>query len=127
MHNAQAEGNAFFVCDFCHNHFADDRPMVEGHKGALICGQCLTPAYTSLIHLGQGSEHAGAHCTMCLEDRAEAQWASPAYPDAHICVRCVKQGAGVLSKDPDFNWSKPLAPAEGSRVVDDEDLDPDVV
>jgi hypothetical protein len=127
MHNPAAEGNAYFVCDFCRNHFADDRPMVEGHKGSLICSHCLTVAYTALIHLGDGAELAGTGCTMCLEDRREAQWASPTHPDAHVCVRCIKQAAGVLCRDPDFGWKKPEPPPTGSKVVDDEDIDDEVV
>ena len=101
--------------------------MIEGHKGSLICSKCITPAYVSLIHLGEGAELAGTRCTMCLEDRNQPQWASPLHPEVHICLRCVKQGAGVLSKDPDYGWQKPPAPETGSKVVDDEDIDPDVV
>jgi len=111
MHNTEAEGNEYFVCDFCRRCWAEDRPMVERHRGALICGPCLTVAYTELVHLHMGEERKGTLCTMCLEHRDQPQWESPSYPAAHACVRCVRQGAGVLGKDPESGWKKPEAAA----------------
>lgn len=128
MHNPGAEGNDYFVCDFCRRHWADDRPMVEGHKGSLICGQCLTPAYVEIVQLLQGTTLAGTHCTMCLEHRNEPQWSSPLFPESHICRRCLKQAAGVLCRDPESGWHKPQPPAGVSPAHDDEDdIDDDVV
>jgi len=111
MHNTAAEGNDYFVCDFCRKPWRDDRPMVEGHRGALICGPCLTVAYSELVHLRMGTERAGSLCTMCLENRDQPQWESPLHPQAHACIRCVRQAAGVMSKDPESGWKRPEAPA----------------
>jgi hypothetical protein len=111
MHNTAAEGNDYFVCDFCRRPWRDDRPMVEGHRGALICAPCLTVAYTELVHLHMGAERAKSLCTMCLEHRDQPQWESPLFPESHACVRCVRQAAGVMSKDPESGWKRPEAPA----------------
>lgn len=119
MHNPQAQGDEFFVCDFCRRHWADDRPMVEGHRGALICAKCLTLAYTDLVYSGQGTALSGTLCTMCLENRAQPQWCSPLHPEAHACLRCVRQAAGVLSRDPDYGWQRPPAPA-GTQATSQE-------
>ncbi|MEM1330760.1 MAG: ClpX C4-type zinc finger protein [Planctomycetota bacterium] len=97
-----------FLCDFCHRPWDDERPMVEGHQGACICGACLTVAYTELVLLGVSSTlNEGETCRMCLEERPGEVWRSPAHDDATICKRCIKQAAGVLHKDPDFAWTKP--------------------
>ena len=34
-----------FLCDFCGEHWSEERPMVEGHHGSLACGPCLTAAF----------------------------------------------------------------------------------
>ena len=34
-----------FLCDYCGNTWSDDRPMVEGHRGSLVCARCLSLAY----------------------------------------------------------------------------------
>lgn len=112
MHNTDAEGNDFFICDFCRHAWAEDRPMVEGHRGSLICGTCLTVAYTELVHLHAGAERAKSLCSMCLEHRDQPQWESPLHPEVHACIRCVRQAAGVMSKDEESGWKRPEAPAE---------------
>jgi hypothetical protein len=109
MHDPTATGNDFFRCDFCRRPWAEDRPMVEGHQGSLVCGKCLALAYADLVLAGGGHEHSGLKCTMCLEERAGEQWASPAYPDARICRRCIKQSATVLEKDEESGWKRPGA------------------
>ncbi len=108
MHDSTATGNDFFKCDFCRRSWADDLPMVEGHQGSLICARCLTVAYTTLVV----SEDAplpkgGATCTLCLEERTQPEWRSPLHDEAVVCLRCVKQSATTLEKDPDFGWKKP--------------------
>jgi hypothetical protein len=129
MHNPAAEGNAFFVCDCCMQHWDEDRPMVEGHQGSLICSQCLTVGYGSLVHLHEGGEHAGNKCVMCIEHRSEPLWQSPLRPEIFVCVRCIRQAAGTLSADPDFGWKRPEKPAGLTKesltlhADEEEDLD----
>ncbi len=113
MHNPEAEGGAYFVCDFCSKSWSDERPMVEGHRGSLICSQCLSIAYTEVVHLRTGSAiNPDEMCIMCREtERPGFLWRSPVKDDGLICTRCVKQSAGVLVKDPEYGWSKPSDPS----------------
>ncbi len=99
--NMQAQD---FLCDFCGQHWAEDRPMMEGHQGSLICGNCLTVAYTECV-LGKVGEPG--KCVMCLEDRDEACWRSPVREEGVICRRCARQSATGLERDPDSAWVKP--------------------
>ncbi|MGD9689862.1 MAG: ClpX C4-type zinc finger protein [Phycisphaerales bacterium] len=107
MHDPSAQGNDFFKCDFCRRAWAEDRPMVEGHHGSLICASCLTVAYSAVVHQSSGADLAGGTCTMCLEPRDEPQWQSPLHPEARVCRRCIKQSAGVLEHDEEFAWKRP--------------------
>ena len=99
--NVQADD---VLCDFCGDAaWAEDIPCVEGHRGSLICGRCLSAAYESTI-IGSGGTPQPA-CTMCLERREEPMWSGKR--DSAICRRCIKQSAGVLHKSEDWEWSKP--------------------
>ncbi len=104
------------LCDFCHREWTEDIAMVEGHKGSCICGRCLTIAYTDVLLNEQNSAGETYTCVLCLEsekDRAaikragESGWRSPLHTGAAICKRCIRQTAGVLSKDKDSGWKRP--------------------
>ena len=121
MHETLPDGTVVVSrCDFCRQEFAED-PMVEGHQGSLICLKCLNTAYTDVVLAGGGREHVGGKCTMCLENREQPQWESPAYPEAHICLRCMKQAATRLEKDPELGWKRPGAAGPAAAEDDDED------
>ncbi len=109
MHDESTTGNGFFKCDFCAQPWADDRPMVEGHQGSLICSKCLTASYAEIVHMGLGVLQPNEKCVLCLEVREEPLWLSP-LRDARACKRCIKQSAGVLERDPEFGWKRPTAP-----------------
>lgn len=109
MHDAGASGLAFFKCDFCRRPWSDDRPMVEGHRGSLICAGCLTVAYTRLALLNDPDTQRVERCALCLEPRDQPGYASPLDPSTVACLRCIKQSATVLHKDPDIDWSKPTS------------------
>lgn len=96
-----------FICDFSLKEWDGEFPLVEGHQGSLISGDCLTIAYTQVVLNGTNSAPEGYTCTMCLEQRDDPAWQSPMNEEAVICKRCIKQGAGRLHKDPDWDWSKP--------------------
>ena len=112
MHDPACQGNDYFKCDFCRQPWAEDRPMIEGHQGSLLCARCLTPAYTYLVITKGGEEHRGRKCIMCLEEREQPQWESPLYPESSLCLRCVKQAATVFEKDPEYQWKRPGPPRE---------------
>lgn len=133
MHDSSAQGNDFFKCDFCRRGWSDDRPMVEGHKGSLICAACLTVACAEVLIGKQGemgvrgpvhpASGEGPWCTLCLERRAQLYWASPMHPEVKACTRCIRQSASVLEKDPDFNWKRPRAEGETEPPADADDDD----
>ena len=111
MHKTHPDGTVIeSLCDFCGARF-EDEPMIQGHQGSLICLRCLSVAYADVVHFGGGHEGAGMRCTMCLEDRKQAQWESPVREGARICLRCIKQGATALEKDPESGWKRPEKPA----------------
>ncbi len=94
------------LCDFCGvAAWAKEIPCVEGHRGSLICGDCLAEAWCA--H-GDGAltPPASVPCTMCLEEREDPLWRG-SRDQACICLRCIKQAAGALHKSRDWNWVKP--------------------
>ena len=110
MHQTNPDGTLIAsYCDFCRGRWdpAGSDLMIEGHKGSLICLKCLSTAFRSIVLGGEGVEHKGKSCTLCIEERAQVEWESPAYPEARICLRCVKQAATALEKDPESGWKRP--------------------
>ena len=112
MNEVGEDGNLVFLCDFCKSPWAEDRPMVEGHRGSLICGNCLSIAFMELVHLDTGiTPPREQACSLCLENgRDGLHWVSPVDDDVIACRRCIKQSAGVLHKDKDIAWTKPADP-----------------
>lgn len=107
MENAGPED---FLCDYCHHHWSDDRPMVEGHRGSLICGKCLTVAYREVVLGGGGvGPSSGAACALCLQTNPTRHWVSPLDENVLACVSCIEKSARMLAKDPDSDWTPPTA------------------
>ena len=98
-----------FICDFCSQTWAEDRPMVEGHRGSLICARCLSLAHAAVILHGSGRRPGDDDaCTLCLMHKHDAAyWQSPVVEDAMVCEECVLRSGLMLSKDPDTDWSPP--------------------
>ncbi|TVQ64014.1 MAG: hypothetical protein EA379_03000 [Phycisphaerales bacterium] len=118
MRNPNADENDLqmsdFWCDYCRRPWTEDLPIVEGHQGSLVCGKCLTLAYRDVVldelptPAYEGPDPHGPKCTMCLEHREDLMWRSPAYDDAWICKRCIRQASTALAKDKDIAWEKPV-------------------
>ncbi|MCA9291493.1 MAG: hypothetical protein KDA25_10215 [Phycisphaerales bacterium] len=105
------------LCDFCHREWREDVPMVEGHHGSCICGNCLSLAFRSVMLDKVNDAPAEWQCPLCLEasaDRAELGradepgWPSPLDPEVVVCRRCIKQASGALHKSSDYDWRKPV-------------------
>jgi hypothetical protein len=95
------------LCDFCGNtSWANDVPCVEGHRGSIICGNCLQVSYSELVLAGKGIP-VKDKCRMCIEHRSEPTWQGVVEPIASICLRCTKQSASILDKSKEWDWSKP--------------------
>jgi hypothetical protein len=95
------------LCDFCLRPWREDLPVIEGHRGAVICGDCLRDAYRMLILKKEGTAAKGSMCVLCREERDEAGWVKPGRGEPMACTRCVRQSAAVLAKDKDYGWAKP--------------------
>jgi hypothetical protein len=102
-----------FMCDFCGRTWREGMAIVEGHRGSLICGDCLAAAYRAIVIGDAAAAPAGYTCSLCIETRAEPGWSNPDQPKdlpvASVCRRCTKQSAAVLAKDKDYGWVKPVA------------------
>lgn len=110
MHDTDSNGNEFFKCDFCLQPWAENRPMVEGHRGSLICAPCLGVAFRTVFLLSAGITVPEAIiCKLCLEHHDTPHWQSPVAPETHACKRCVNQSARILQKDPEAGWKIPTA------------------
>jgi hypothetical protein len=113
MHKTNPDGSLVSSsCDFCQREWNLDGEeiMIEGHQGSLICLKCLSTAYADVVLAGGGFENQHKLCTMCLEEREQPEWESPlSDPDkpARVCLRCIKQSATALEKDPDTGWKRP--------------------
>jgi len=105
-HNMTAED---FLCDFCGSHWAEDRQMIEGHRGSCLCVKCLSVAYRTLAIDDDGvTPNDETTCVMCLTTGGEFPlWESPS-TGSLACAQCVKRAAGVVHKDPDIGWTKPV-------------------
>ncbi|MEX0654932.1 MAG: hypothetical protein WD534_15525 [Phycisphaeraceae bacterium] len=104
------DGGIVISCDFCGVDWDEERAMVEGHQGSVLCLDCLKLALDQ-------SEPADEsfNCTMCLQEREPGKrwWMHPAPQDlpgrnreAAICWDCVRLAAKTYHKDKDidFRW-----------------------
>ncbi len=77
--------------------------MIEGHKGSIICLQCMQKALENL------AQHAGEFkCELCQQEQLPQEtprWHSPD-SDVVACKGCISQAAGTFSKDPDVDWKR---------------------
>ncbi len=94
-------------CDFCGTDWDGQSPVIEGHRGSIICLNCIKEA---LDHRTLG--HDPYKCPLCLRDKIPAHtphWTHPNHPEAHACHSCIEQAADAFSKDPDVPWKRPQA------------------
>jgi hypothetical protein len=123
MHKTNALGQVTeSSCDFCSRVWdqSGTEIMIEGHQGSLICLKCLSAAYAAVVLHSDGEQNKGRTCTMCLEERNQAEWESPVNDGRRICLRCMKQSATALEKDPEVGWTRPGG-KPGTPVADDDD------
>ena len=97
------EGEYLIVsCDFCGTDWDGRFPAIEGHRGSIICLECLKIALKELA--AGNAEYA---CVLCLRERiaaAKPRWAHGNHPQTYACADCVDQAAGAFDKDPDVPW-----------------------
>ena len=124
-------GGIVISCDFCGTDWDEMIPMIEGHRGSVICLSCVEKALTG-VGLPPGTETEvnsdgdappGATsgdtsggggggefaCTMCVREHLPgslARWASPDHP-AVVCQDCIDQAARAFDRDKETDWSRP--------------------
>ncbi len=111
MQREATDGGIIISCDFCGTDWDpydmdQPRPMMEGHRGSVICLPCVKVA---LVEIAPGSDPY--ECTLCRKETLPAdlpRWHSDggAMP-ANLCKDCLNQAAGTFSKDPDIDWKRP--------------------
>lgn len=124
MHTTDLSGHVISSsCDFCSKVWEPEGTeiMIEGHKGSLLCFKCLSAAYASVVLHKSGDELKGKMCVMCLEERNQPQWESPVNEGKRVCLRCMKQAATALEKDPETGWTRPGKTAGAPVTAADED------
>jgi len=105
------EGWLIVSCDFCGTDWDGQSAVMEGHRGAIICLECLKVA------LGNLAPGADAYkCILCLRDPIPAviaRWHHEKHPDVFACRGCVHQAADVFDRDSSIDWiwtDRPRAP-----------------
>lgn len=105
-------------CDFCGSLWDMEKSMIEGHRGSVLCLDCLDQA----IREAKPAETKFT-CTLCLREYdpgQESVWkpADPpadANPQAALCLDCVQQADRAFDRDPDTDWTRKMAPTKRWR------------
>ena len=98
-------------CDFCGKDWDEVIPMIEGHRGSIICLDCLEKALQQAT-----SSDTQYDCTMCLQEKPGKlkHWRNSTpvsieglNPHAVICWDDIRQAAKAFHKDKeiDFSWN----------------------
>lgn len=105
------------ACDFCGTDWDQVAPMIEGHRGSILCLTCLGRA------IDEATEPAEPFtCTLCTQQRqAEMKmYRNPAPPteaneQAALCWDCAQQADRAFAKDPDTEWQRRIDPSDRWR------------
>ena len=88
------------ACDFCGTDWDQRIAMIEGHRGSIICIDCLGRAIAEAAEL-------------CLVERSGEMkaWAGDpaARPDAGaavVCWDCIEQADRAFARDQDTPWQR---------------------
>ncbi len=115
-------GYIIISCDFCGVDWDEVIPMIEGHRGSILCLECMKTALDNTI-----GEELPYECTMCRREQlgSKPHWrprreeGAPlppgAYPFAVVCESCLNQASGTFSKDPDVDWKRPVHRGAGNQ------------
>ena len=101
MQRIEADG-LIISCDFCRTDWDGSAPVIEGHRGAIICLECLKLSLESLAPANETFK-----CVLCLRDPLPAtldRWNHAETPTTHACRECIHQAADVFDRDPDIDW-----------------------
>ena len=96
------DGMVVISCDFCSTDWDEVKPMIEGHRGSILCLSCLKMALVDIA--AQPEEFS---CTLCIREglpESLPRWQSPLRPEAVACQDCVHQAARTFDRDKDVDW-----------------------
>ena len=105
-------------CDFCGTDWDELIPMIEGHRGSVLCLACLKQALDNATPADEPFE-----CTLCLSGKPAGVkvWRHPGpqaseglNAGATLCWGCIRLAAKGFHKDPDvdFRWDSSKYPKE---------------
>jgi len=96
------DGGLIISCDFCRTDWNGQDPVIEGHRGSIICLECVKLALDALIPAKENFK-----CILCLREPLPPtmpRWNHPQNPTTSACRDCIHQAADVFDRDPDVNW-----------------------
>mgnify|MGYP006299636091 CR=1 FL=1 len=104
------DGYIVIACDFTGTEWDEQIPMIEGHRGAVICLDALKLA------IEQASEAEEPFtCTLCRREReaGKKMWRHPeppdgANPDAVVCWPCINMADRAFGEEPDTDHTTQL-------------------
>jgi hypothetical protein len=99
----QREENGLIVisCGFCRRDWDGIEPMIEGHRGSVICPDCLGKAAVEVRAAAAGAGAETFQCTLCLRANIPLtmeHWSNPAHPEAIVCMDCIQQATGAMGR-----------------------------
>lgn len=104
----QVPEGVIIACDFCGTDWDEVIPMIEGHRGSVLCIECLKQSIRAM----HDSPDAFT-CTLCLRDfpAGKPVWRHPepcdqANASARICKSCINQAAVAFERDDDVAFTR---------------------
>jgi hypothetical protein len=97
------DGALIISCDFCRTDWNGQDPVIEGHRGAILCLECLKLALNALAPANEDFK-----CVLCLREPIPPtmdRWQHPHSPSTFACRDCIHQAADVFDGDPDVDWT----------------------
>lgn len=115
----RTEDNGIIIsCDYCGTDWDEQLPMIEGHRGSVLCLVCLKQALDNA-----SPSDTEIDCALCLSasPAGTKHWQHPdpkpspgLNQDALLCWDCIRLAAKGYHKDPDidFRWDSSKNPKE---------------
>ncbi len=110
-------GLIVIACDFTGIEWDEHIPMIEGHRGSVICLEALKMAIDGMADASEAFD-----CTLCLRhtETGSKAWRHPdppatANPHAIVCEDCIRQADRAFSKDPDTDYVRRIPPTDRWR------------
>lgn len=93
------DGGIVISCDFCGADWDEVKPMIEGHRGSVLCLECLKLARPKLAPSDTAFE-----CRLCIQEKPAGtmSWSGTAIggaPAARVCKPCVEQATRAFTKE----------------------------